>query len=166
MFFYNPINFIIKNFFGAEKIVTYLLDIYIIFVIAINKKEDKKSFIIINCKYFMRTLRLLNLHCNKIEDNNSHKLNETFLTVENGLFHIFGPKLMMNGSDWNINADIQFNEQAIMSFFDVELVRNLSTTKYFRNYIVEEKETQDGPKKVNFATTTNTANYVLSYEII
>ena len=88
----------------------------------------------------MKTLRLLNLHCNRTDDNddNSHKLKETFLTVENGLFHIFGPKLMMNGSDWNVNADIQFNGQAIMSFFDGDLVRNLSTTESFRNYIVKE----------------------------
>ena len=88
----------------------------------------------------MKTLRLLNLHCNRTDDNddNSHKLKETFLTVENGLFHIFGPKLMMNGSDWNVNADVQFNEQAKISFFDGDLVRNLSTTESFRNYIVKE----------------------------
>ena len=115
--------------------------------------------------YHMRTLRLLNLHCNKIDDeNNNPKLKETFLTVENGLFHIFGPKLMMNGSDWKVNADVQFNKQAIMSLFDGELVRNLSTTKYFRNYIVEEKETHDGPKNISFATKN--ANYVLTYDII
>ena len=31
----------------------------------------------------MRTLRLLNLHCNKTDDDiNTPKLNETFLTVE------------------------------------------------------------------------------------
>src|SRR5215211_6739664 len=114
----------------------------------------------------MRTLRLLNLHYSKTgdDDNNSHKLNETFLTVENGLFHIFGPKLMMNGSDWNVNADIQFNEQAIMSFFDGELVRNLSTTKHFRNYIVKENNIYDGPKTFSFATSN--ANYVLTFEII
>jgi len=115
----------------------------------------------------MRTLRLINLHCNKIddnEDNNSPKLNETFLTVENGIFHIFGPKLMMNGSDWNVNADVQFNKQSIMSFFDGELVRNLSTAKHFKNYIVKENNIYDGPKKINFAT--NNANYVLTYEII
>ena len=35
--------------------------------------------------YYMRTLRLLNLHCNRTDDNhNSPKLNETFLTLENG----------------------------------------------------------------------------------
>jgi len=114
----------------------------------------------------MRTLRLLNLHYSKTgdDDNNSHKLNETFLTVENGLFHVFGPKLMMNGSDWKVNTDIQFNKQAKISFFDGELVRNLSTTKHFRNYIVEENEIPNGSKKVSFAT--NNANYVLSYEII
>jgi hypothetical protein len=110
----------------------------------------------------MRPLRLLNLHCNKIddEDNNSHKLNETFLTVENGIFHIFGPKLMMNGSDWNVNADIQFNKQAKLSFFDEDLIRNLSTTKHFKNYIVEEDDIHDRPKKANFAT--NNANYILT----
>ena len=114
----------------------------------------------------MKTLRLLNLHCNRTDDNddNSHKLKETFLTVENGIFHIFGPKLMMNGSDWSVNADIQFNKQAIMSFFDGELVRNLSTTKYFRNYIVKENNNYDGPKNINFVT--NNANYVLSCEIV
>ena len=116
--------------------------------------------------YHMKTLRLLNLLCNRTDndDDNSHKLNETFLTVENGLFHVFGPKLMMNGSDWKVNADIQFNGQAIMSFFDGELVRNLSTTKYFRNYIVKENNIYDGPKKIDFVT--NNANYVLTYEII
>ena len=116
--------------------------------------------------YHMKTLRLLNLLCNRTDndDDNSHKLNETFLTVENGLFHIFGPKVMTNGSDWNVNADIQFNKHAIMSFFDGELVRNLSTTRYFRNYIVKENNVFDGPKKINFAT--NNANYVLSYEIV
>ena len=42
--------------------------------------------------YYMKTIRLLNLHCNRTDDdNNNHKLNDTFLTVENGLFHIFGP---------------------------------------------------------------------------
>jgi hypothetical protein len=51
-----------------------------------------------------------------------------------------------------------------MSFFDGELVRNLSTTKYFRNYIVKENNVFDGPKKINFAT--NNANYVLSREIV
>jgi hypothetical protein len=114
----------------------------------------------------VKTLKLLNLHCNRTDDNddNSHKLKETFLTVFNGIFHIFGPKLMMNGSGWSVNADIQFNKQAIMSFFDGELVRNLSTAKYFRNYIVKENNVFDGPKKINFAT--NNANYVLSCEIV
>ena len=52
-----------------------------------------------NLRYYVKTIRLLNLHCNRTnddnDDNNSPKLNETFLTVENGSFHIFGPKLMM-----------------------------------------------------------------------
>src|SRR5688572_28105889 len=107
----------------------------------------------------MKTIRLLNLHCNRTnDDDNSPKLTETFLTVENGRFHIFGPKLMMKGSNWKVNADIQFNKQAIMSFFDGELLRNLSTTKYFRNYIFKENNNiYDGPKKISFAT--NNANY-------
>jgi hypothetical protein len=113
----------------------------------------------------MRTLRLLNLHYSKTDDdNNSHKLNETFLTVENGRFHVFGPKLMMNGSDWKVNADIQFNKQAKISFFDEDLIRNLSTTKQFRNLIIEENEIDDEPKKVSF--TTSDANYILSYMVI
>ena len=37
----------------------------------------------------MRTLKLLNLHCNKI-DNNNTKVDETFLTVDNGNFQGFG----------------------------------------------------------------------------
>jgi hypothetical protein len=47
----------------------------------------------------MRTLKLLNLHCNKIDDNT--KVDETLLTVDNGNFQGFGPASMRNGSDWN-----------------------------------------------------------------
>ena len=116
----------------------------------------------------MRTLRLLNLHCNKTNDNDdvdNTESNETFLSIENGTFHIFGPKLMINGSDWKVNADIQFNKQAIIGLFDEDLIRNLSTTKQFRNYIVEEKNESNGrPNKINFAT--NTANYILTFEIV
>ena len=54
----------------------------------------------------MRTLRLLNLHCNRTDNNNTQS-NEIFLSVENGTFHIFGPKSMINGNNWNINADIE-----------------------------------------------------------
>ena len=110
----------------------------------------------------MRTLRLLNLHYSKTDDDN--KLNKTFLTVDNGRFHIFGPESLMNRSDWKVNADVQFNKQAKISFFDEDLVKNLSTTKYFRNYIVEENEINDGPKKISFATSN--ANYVLTFELI
>ena len=70
----------------------------------------------------MRTLRLLNLHCNKTDDNDdvdNTKPDETFLTVENGRFQGFGPESMINGSDWNLNAEIQFNEKAIICFYDV-----------------------------------------------
>jgi hypothetical protein len=112
----------------------------------------------------MRTLRLLNLHCNKTNDNTNTKLKEIFLTVDNGSFHIFGPKSMMSESDWNVNADIQFNKQSIISFYDKDAVRNLSTTKHFRNHIVEEIKIHDEPKTISFAT--NNANYVLTYEII
>ena len=111
----------------------------------------------------MRTLRLLNLYCNRTDNNNTQS-NETFLSVENGTFHIFGPKSMINGNNWNVNADIKFNEQAIIGLFDEDLIRNLSATKQFRNYIVEENEVHERPKTINF--TTNTANYVLTYEII
>ena len=55
--FFNPSNWQLSNFlcfsylqknFSAPKKVYFLLDIYIIFEIAINIKEDKKSLIIIN----------------------------------------------------------------------------------------------------------------------
>ena len=111
----------------------------------------------------MKTLRLLNLHCNKNDNDNNTKLDKTFLTVDNGSFHILGPESMMDGTDWNVNADIQFNEQAKISFFDEYLVRNLSTIKHFRNHFVKENEIHDGPKKVRFAIIN--ANYVLTYEI-
>ena len=111
----------------------------------------------------MRTLRLLNLHCNKA-DNDNNKLDKTFLTVDNGRFHVLGPESMINGSDWKVNTDIQFNEQAIISFYDEDLIRNLSNIKHIRTHIVEEIEVHHGTKKVSFATKN--ANYVLSYEII
>ena len=114
----------------------------------------------------MRTLRLLNLHCNGTnnENNNTVKLNKTFLTVDNGSFHILGPESMINGDDWKVNADVQFNKQAKISFFDEDLIRNLSTTKHFKNYIIEEDDIHDIPKKFSFAT--GNANYILTYEII
>ena len=71
---------------------------------------------------------------------------------------------MSNGSDRNINANIQFNVEAIISFYDEDLIRKLSNTKHFRSHIVEENEVLKGPKKVSFAS--NKANYVLTYEII
>ena len=110
----------------------------------------------------MRTLRLVNLHYSQTDDDN--KLNKIFLTVDNGRFHIFGPESLMHGSDWKVNADVQFNEQAKISFFDEDLVKNLSTSKHFRSYIVKENEIHDGPKKISFAT--DNANYVLIYKII
>ena len=114
----------------------------------------------------MRTLRLLNLHCHKTDDdNNNTKVNETFLTVDNGKFQGLGPESMVNGSDWNVNADIQFNEQAIISLYDEDLILHLSNNiKYIRTHIVEENEVIEGQKKINF--TSDNANYVLTYEII
>ena len=40
----------------------------------------------------MRTLKLLNLHCNKTDDDNT-QVDETFLTVDNGKFQGFGPEV-------------------------------------------------------------------------
>jgi hypothetical protein len=71
---------------------------------------------------------------------------------------------MVNGSDWKVNADIQFKEQAKISFFDEDLIRNLSTAKHFRNHIVKETGIYNGPKKINFVM--NNANYILTYEVI
>jgi len=116
----------------------------------------------------MRTLRLLNLHCNKTDnddDNNNSKVNEVLITVDNGKFHGFGPESMINGSDWKVNTDIQFNEQAIISFYDEDLIRNLSNnSKNIRNHVVKENEAHQGTKNVSF--TLNNANYILTYEII
>ena len=116
----------------------------------------------------MKTLRLLILHCNQTNkyDKNSPNLNKVFLTVDNGRFHIFGPESIMNGSEWKVNADVHFNKQAKISFFDEDLIRNLSTIKNFRNYIVKEENAIYNGRlnKINFAT--NTANYILTYEII
>ena len=109
----------------------------------------------------MRTLKLLNLYCNKIDDNT--KVDETFLTVDNGNFQGFGPESMRNGSDWNINANIQFNVEATVSFYDEDLIGILNNTK-FSNHIVEENDVLKGPKTVSFAS--NNANYVLTYEIV
>ena len=35
----------------------------------------------------MRTLRLINLHCNKTDNGGNTKSDKMFLTVDNGLFH-------------------------------------------------------------------------------
>lgn len=114
----------------------------------------------------MRTLRLLNLYCDKSKeyDNNTAKFDKVFLAVENGIFHIFGPETMMEGSEWKVNADVQFNKQAKISFFDEDLIRNLSTTKNFRNYIIEEKEVNKRAHAVNF--TGKNADYILTFEIL
>ena len=53
----------------------------------------------------LRTLRLVNLHCNKTDHNNT-KVDKTIVTVDNGKFPEFGLVSMSNGSDWNINANL------------------------------------------------------------
>jgi hypothetical protein len=71
----------------------------------------------------LRTLRLLNLHCNKTDHNNT-KVEETIVTVDNGKFPEFGPVSMSNRSDWNINANIQVNlEDIIKSIMKIWYVK-------------------------------------------
>jgi hypothetical protein len=112
----------------------------------------------------VKTLRLLNLQ-RKDDDTSTKPIKETLLAVENGSFHVYGSQVMINGKDWNVNSDIKFNEQAIISFFDEDSIRNLSTTKQFINYIVEEKiESNDKLNKIKFATITS--DYILTYEIV
>lgn len=110
----------------------------------------------------MRTLRLVNLHCNKIM--NTAKPDETLLTVEGLRFQGFGPESMTNENDWNINADIQFNEQAIIRLYDENLERKPAYKDQFRSHIVEESYVREGLKTVSFSG--NSVEYVLSYEII
>ncbi|HEY8522464.1 MAG TPA: hypothetical protein VIL14_01760 [Nitrososphaeraceae archaeon] len=43
----------------------------------------------------MKTLRLVNLHCNKTDHNNT-KVDETIVTVDNDKFPGFGPVSMSN----------------------------------------------------------------------
>jgi hypothetical protein len=112
---------------------------------------------------------ILNLHCNKNDNDddnsNNSKVNETILTVDIGRFQGFGLESMIKGSDWNVNVDIQFNEQAVISFFDDDLILHLSKNiKHVRMHIVEENEVCEGQKKVNF--TSDNTNYVLTYQII
>lgn len=96
----------------------------------------------------MRTLRLLNLHCNRTDNDNNTKVNETILTVDNGKFQGFGPEPMINGSDWNINTDIHFNEQATITLFDDDLILHLSNNiKHVRMHVIEENEVREGQKK-------------------
>ena len=56
-----------RKIFSAPKKYSFLFDIYIIFEIDINIKEDQKSLIIINGRYYVKTIKLLNLHCNKTD---------------------------------------------------------------------------------------------------
>jgi hypothetical protein len=76
-----------EKIFRRLKVVIFI-DTYIGFGLKINVKEDKKFFIIIiNRVYHMRTLRLINLHCNKTDNGGNTKSDKMFLTVDNGLFH-------------------------------------------------------------------------------
>ena len=133
--------------------------------IFIYREEDKKSLIIIIRRYYVKTLRLLTLKKNDY-DTNAKPIKETFLTVENGSFHVFGPKSMINEKEWSVNIDIQFNIQAILNFFDEDSIRNLSTTKEFIHYIVKEEHEIYNNRlgRINFVT--NTTNYVLNYKIL
>ncbi|HZB64855.1 MAG TPA: hypothetical protein VE307_06055 [Nitrososphaeraceae archaeon] len=110
----------------------------------------------------MRTLRLLNLHCNKIIDTS--KPDETFLTVEGIRFQGFGPESMNNENEWNINADILFNEQAIIRLYDENLEHKPNFKDHLKSHIVEESYVREGLKTVNFSS--NSADYILSYEIV
>jgi hypothetical protein len=73
---------------------------------------DKIIFYKLKLTILLRTLRVVNLHCNKTDHNNI-KIDETIVTGDNGKFPGFGPVPMSNGSDWNINANIQVNLEAI-----------------------------------------------------
>ena len=110
----------------------------------------------------MRTLRLLNLHCNKIIDTS--KPDETFLTVEGIRFQGFGPESMNNENEWNINADILFNEQAIIRLYDENLEHKPNFKDHLKSHIVEESYVREGLKTVNFSG--NSASYISSYEIV
>ena len=107
-------------------------------------------------------MRLLNLHCNKIIDTS--KPDETFLTVEGIRFHGFGLESMTNENEWNINSDIQFNEQAIIRLYDENLERKSNFKDHLKSHIVEEIYIREGLKTVNFSG--NSADYILSYEIV
>ena len=72
----------------------------------------------------LKTLRLVNLHCNKTDHNNT-KVDETIVTVDNDKFLGFGPVSMSNRrSDWNINANIQVNLEAIRNFMTFNFITN------------------------------------------
>lgn len=72
----------------------------------------------------LKTLRLVNLHYNKTDHNNT-KVDETIVTVDNDKFPGFGPVSMSNRrSDWNINANIQVNLEAIRNFMTFNFITN------------------------------------------
>jgi hypothetical protein len=72
----------------------------------------------------LKTLRLVNLYCNKTDHNNT-KVDETIVTVDNDKFPGFGLVSMSNRrSDWNINANIQVNLEAIRNFMTFNFITN------------------------------------------
>ena len=95
---------------------------------------------------------------------NTAKPDETLLTVEGLKFQGFGPESMTNENDWNINADMQFNEQAIIRLYDENLEQKSNYKDQFRSHIIEENYVREGLKTVSFSG--NSVEYVLSYEII
>ena len=61
-------------------------------------------------------------------------------------------------------CNIQFNEKAIIGFYDDDLILHLSNNiKYISTHIVEENEVIEGQKKVNF--TSDNANYIFLINI-
>ena len=54
----------------------------------------------------LKTLRLLNFQRTTDYNTNTKPIKETFLTVENGSFHVFRSESMKSRKDWNVNSDI------------------------------------------------------------
>lgn len=71
---------------------------------------------------------------------------------------------MNNENEWNINADILFNEQAIIRLYDENLEHKPNFKDHLKSHIVEESYVREGLKTVNFSS--NSADYILSYEIV
>ena len=71
---------------------------------------------------------------------------------------------MTNENEWNINTDIQFHEQAIIRLYDENLELKSNFNDHLKSHIVEESYVREGLKTVNFSS--NSADYILSYEIV